>query len=482
MSTTKRIAKNFSWLVIGEVISKGLEFFVTIYIARVLGAAAFGLYSFALAFLAYLLIVTDFGLSLFGVKEISQNRHLAPKITLNIILLRLFLSLVAYGCAFIIVLFVPSSIQLKLIFWLVFLLVFPRAIDPSWIFQGLEKMQYIALLKIAGAILSLSLTVLLVKSSADLIKLPIINFLSLLIVALVLIIFISKVIFELRLHHLSISIWKNYVSQALPLGVAAVLIQVYCNLDSIMLGFMRDVEAVGVYNAAYKLFFGVVFLLAFWQQVVFPESSRRIMADREKAKNFLLDYSRISFLFGFPICYLVAFLAPTLINIFFGVAYSGANLALTILVWNFLPLILSGLYGTLILVPLGKTKEILFAAGGGALINIILNLLLIPGFGVSGAAVATLLTEVSVTVIMLLRTFKYFKFEWWSVVIKPMIASFVAGIVSFILIYYLPFTVLGKQFLVCSVFVAIYFIQILVFGEMAFLRKFIIKILPDRIG
>jgi len=482
MSTTKRIAKNFSWLVIGEVISKGLEFFVTIYIARVLGTAAFGLYSFALAFLAYLLIVTDFGLSLFGIKEIAQNRQSAPKIALNVVLLRLFLAVVAYGLSFVIVLFAPVPTQLKLLFWLVFLLVFPRAIDPSWIFQGLEKMQYIALLKIAGAILSLSLTVLLVKSSADLIKLPIINFLSLLIVALVLIIFISKVIFELRLHHLSISIWKNYVSQALPLGVAAVLIQVYCNLDSIMLGFMRDVEAVGVYNAAYKLFFGVVFLLAFWQQVVFPESSRRIMADREKAKNFLLDYSRISFLFGFPICYLVAFLAPTLINIFFGVAYSGANLALTILVWNFLPLILSGLYGTLILVPLGKTKEILFAAGGGALINIILNLLLIPGFGVSGAAVATLLTEVSVTVIMLLRTFKYFKFEWWSVVIKPMIASFVAGIVSFILIYYLPFTVLGKQFLVCSVFVAIYFIQILVFGEMAFLRKFIIKILPDRIG
>ena len=70
-SVTKTMARNFSWLTISQVVGRGLNFLALVYIARVLGAASFGLLSFVQAFVAYLILLVDVGLSTYGTKTIA---------------------------------------------------------------------------------------------------------------------------------------------------------------------------------------------------------------------------------------------------------------------------------------------------------------------------------------------------------------------------------------------------------------------------
>src|SRR3989339_1544991 len=154
MSTTKGIAKNFSWLLGGAVLSSLINFFTTIYVARILGASAFGLFVFAQAFLMYLVLIVDSGLSILGTREIAKEKENAGTVSINILAVRLILAFFVFIVATLIVLFLPLYAELKYLFIATFIFVFYRAINVDWAFQGLEKMNYISMAKVFFSILS----------------------------------------------------------------------------------------------------------------------------------------------------------------------------------------------------------------------------------------------------------------------------------------------------------------------------------------
>src|SRR3989339_767888 len=115
MSTTKGIAKNFSWLLGGAVLSSLINFFTTIYVARILGASAFGLFVFAQAFLMYLVLIVDSGLSILGTREIAKEKENAGTVSINILAVRLILAFFVFIVATLIVLFLFFIGRLMLI-------------------------------------------------------------------------------------------------------------------------------------------------------------------------------------------------------------------------------------------------------------------------------------------------------------------------------------------------------------------------------
>ena len=147
-SVTKRMAKNFSWLSIGDIVGRGLNFLAILYIARVLGVVAFGLLNFAQAFQAYLLIIVDSGLSILATREIAKSKEKAGAISINIMAVRLIIALMVFALAVFILYFVPLSWEMRWLFIGTFLYVFYHAINSDWAFQGLEKMEYVAVSKI----------------------------------------------------------------------------------------------------------------------------------------------------------------------------------------------------------------------------------------------------------------------------------------------------------------------------------------------
>jgi len=476
-SATKRIAKNFSWLFSGEIISKGFMFFVFIYLARSLGAVAFGLLNFALAFLMYLNLIVDFGLSMYGKREIAKDRDKTSQIAINVFSIKFLLAFVVFVVAMLIVLLAVDSLELKLLFIGTFLLVFYHALEAGWVFQGMEKMEFSGLIRMTYTGLSLALILFFIKSAADLVKVPYLMFISGITVACVFLYIFFKYFASFKLKHFSPSQWKQLLFGAIPLGFSAVFVQIYYNMDTIMIGIMKTPEMVGLYNAAYRLFLGIMLLLGLWQATAFPVITRRLNTNKEKAIKFLRRYLKLALLVCIPIVFLTTLISPLIIRVFFGYNYLGASIALQILIWNMIAIAISGTYGTLVLIPIGKTKEVLWAVGSGALINIILNFILIPPYGLIGAAAATLITEIIVAVILFFFAYKLLPIGFLGSLSRPLIASLFSLLPGLVVLRYFEFGFAYKFISAGFIFIFIYLILLLMMGEKSFLMSFVGEIL-----
>jgi O-antigen/teichoic acid export membrane protein len=395
MSTTKRIAKNFSWLFIGNSLNGVIVFLIMAYIASVLGAAAFGWYNFAQAFLVYLLLVADSGLSLLGTREIARDRTGAAAISLNILLVRLLITIVVFLLALLVVINLPIALEMRLLLAATFLFVFYQALNIDWVFQGLEQMEYIPAAKIIFSLLVSALVLMTVKGPADLIKAPLISASCGVAVSLLILWFFHKRIMGLRLDQIDVSLWKNYFWRSLPLAASIIMIQIYCNMDTILLGFMDKPAVVGYYSAAYKVYFILFGLFAIWQSTALPVMNKRMKDDPDQALVFVNKYARLTMLAFIPLGITVFLLAPLIINLVFGQEYAAAGAVLQILVCMFISVPMGSNYAGMWLIPAGRFNEFFLLAGVGAAVNFVLNILLIPKYSMYGAASASVIAEIS---------------------------------------------------------------------------------------
>lgn len=426
-SATKRIAKNFSWLMAGNAISGGLNFLAIVYIARVLGASAFGLFQFAQAFLLYLVIIVDSGLSVYGTREIAKEKERAGAIGLNVLALRLVLALVLCFFSIILVMLLPLPLNFRLLFVLTFLFVFYRALNVDWIFQGIEKMEYIALSKVLFSGLQFLAVIWLINDAGDLLKIPALQFVLGLIVSLTLVLFLFFKIIPFDLHNLQPRSWRPSLMAAVPLGASIIMMLIYDNMDTIMLGIMTRPAVVGYYNAAYRIFYVFAGVVSVWVTVLFPVLSYRLASDLAKARELMQKSLRLTMLFAVPAAALVFLTAPLIVQVVFGGQYGGSVGALRVLIWALIPLAIANTYGGLLLVAAGHFRQFFLAVMVGALANVLLNLALIPAYSLLGAAAATIAAQALTGVLAFYFSRKIVRLGLINSLAKPV---FIAGLAA----------------------------------------------------
>jgi len=435
-SATKRVAKNISWLTAGNLASGLANFLAVIYVARVLGAADFGQLQFAMAFLSYLALLVDSGLSMFGMREIARSRQRAGSISLNLFLLRFAIALFVYLAAAAALFVVPLPAALRWLFLTVFLLLFNRALNADWVFQGLERMEFIGLAKFTAAAGSLVLIFLLVRSPADLLRVPLVQAVSGILVSAMVVGLLFQRLARSALSELSVSEWPRYLIAALPLGASLIMIQIYNNLDTIMLGFMSSREVVGYYNAAYQVFYVFVGLFYIWLSVAMPVMNRRFKDDLAGAERFITKYARLTALGFVPLIVLTFITAGPLIRLVFGAAYAPASAALAILIWNLFSVVFGSIFGALILIPAGRFNRYFYAVLAGAAVNFVFNFILIPPFSFYGAALATLLAEGTAASLLLFYAREVITLSVIGGVLRALALS-LAGALACLLVFYL---------------------------------------------
>jgi len=418
-------------LLAGNIASGLINFFAIVYIARVLGAAAFGLVQFAQAFLLYLVIVVDSGLSTYGTREIAQDHSRAQAISVNIFSLRLLLALAVFCLSVMILSLVPLAPAVRLLFTITFLLVFYRALNADWVFQGLERMEYVAVSKLLFSALSFVFILLFVRQPADLVKVPLIQFIFGLTVALVILFVMFRRLFSFDLRRVHVASWPKAFMLAVPLGVSTVFLQIYDNLDTIMLGIIDTAAVVGIYNAAYRMFYIFAGIFSLWLATVLPVVCKRMHEDIAGAKVFLEKFMRLTLLLTVPITVLVFFSAPLIIKIFFGSEYGRSIIALRCLIWALIPLAVSNTYNCLVLIPAGSFNLFLVSVGAGALTNAALNLILIPKYSFVGAAVATIIAQGVAGIFAFYFSQRTFRLGFVAYLIKPGTISLFSSLAFF---------------------------------------------------
>jgi polysaccharide transporter, PST family len=396
----KQIKGNFSNLFVGESLSNILAFLTTIYLARKLTDQGFGLWAFMQSIIAYLVIFVDLGLSTFGTREIAKSPNKAGTYLANIFAIR---SLMAIVIIFIVVFFVSIttlSHEMKMLLVLGSLWLISQALNPDFFFQGLERMRGVAAWRILWRLFYLIPVLFFIKARTDLWLVPIFYSLSGILTVFVIFPFIKIAVSEAIWKKIKPTEWLKYIKISIVMAASVFVIKIYYSFDTFMLGLIDSPEAVGWYQAAFKiitLFIGIAVLI----QIAFAPYFSNSHQDVKKLKIGFRYICFVGAIMGGFFTIAIIVLSEKLINVLYGVQYFNSINVLMLLALTVYLIFLELTYLSS-MNYIGMHKQYLNIVLSGAIINILLNAILIPLLSTKGAAISTVLSNLFILSVSIL--------------------------------------------------------------------------------
>ena len=266
----------------------------------------------------------------------------------------------------------------------------PVGASARWILVGLEKTRVVAVARAAGEAAMVLLVIVFVRDRSDLLIAPVAQFVGDALAAVMLLWWVVR-----QGIHLSFKPdWdavRPLVARSAPLVGSALLGILIYNSDLIFLRFLRDRESVGLYAVAYTLVSFITNIGIAYFLTLLPGLTRTSETPQEHREVYHTATAHV-FAVGIPIAVGGTLLSAQIIDTIFGSGYSHSADALRILVWA-IPVSLLRDVPVTALLARGREDKILRLTSWAAALSIILNIALIPPFGLIGAAVATVITE-----------------------------------------------------------------------------------------
>lgn len=380
------------------------------YVCRVIEADGIGQINFFQSIISYISLFTCLGIPMYAIREIARDRSDVVQMNrtaMEILLLHSMLTLVGYAIVAILCLTVPQ-IQVNIpLFLILSLTIFFTAIGCEWFYQGIEDFKYITIRGLIIKTVSVVLLFIFVKSKTDLLYYGcytvfgvlggnIFNFLRL-----------RKYIHRENIIFSELHI-KRHVKPVLKVFSFSVVTSIYLQLNMVLLGFLKNALAVGYFAAATKVMQMLLTMSACLGSVMMPRASHLIAEDKEDEFNRLIQKSYdFTLAIALPMTIGLIFCAPSLITALCGVKFEHSILPSQIIAPIILMVAISNVFGIQVLFPKGKINIVTLSCGIGAVVDLILNLCLIPFFSYIGTSIAYLGAEVATTVSMYFIGRKY---------------------------------------------------------------------------
>jgi O-antigen/teichoic acid export membrane protein len=382
---------------------------------------AFGKVSFAQAVLVYFIILTHLGLTTLGTRTVARDKGQIDRQVSNTLGLRLaltalsFLLLVVFALSFI------NTVDLRVLVILFGLTLFPNAFLLDWLFKGVERMEFVAAIEILRFLPYVVLLLFLVGGPGDILRIPILFLGSTVLAALATGLFFVR---EYRRFALSFDLrfWQKALISAMPFGLSIMALGVYHFIDTVLLGFLEGAGAVGWYSAAYRIVFFILGLGGLYFESLFPGLARCYKLSVNRLGSLLgVSIERTAF-FVIPMAVGGTVLAQPLIGFLYGSEYQDSVVAFQILIWWSAVRIIGWNYGYC-LMACDREKQYSLGLWIGAVLNVVLNLFLIPTFSTAGAAIAKLLAEFFILAFVFYQAGKFVPISVVPRIWKPAIAS-----------------------------------------------------------
>jgi len=451
MNVIQRIIKNSSLLTVSAVI-RGLFGFLTIMVcAQYLGVLRFGILSFAIAFADSFVILTDIGLSTYLTREIAKDRSEGGKLLSNVFTIKLG-SIFLFTFLFIVFIqmtdYFHDTVAIVLIILTAHIFVNLRKMFNS-VFRAHEQMEYIAV----GDILNSGL-LLLGAFFAITRGLDVLGFALTYAVVTTLPLFYAMLICYRKFIKLTLDFnwvfWKKCLNEAWPLGGMTLCIIIYFRIDVVMLSFMKGDIDVGIYSAAYRLSEAATIIPLMLVSAIFPVLSKYHEQSVDQFNRVYRTAVKYLSACAFPVVLTVLLFSDQIVAFVYRDAFIQSSPTLRILIWAsaimYVTMVLGNVY-----ISANRQRENFKLAIIAMILNIALNLALIPQFSYLGASYATVATEVFGLIVGLI-----FLSRWGYVVdlkttFLPQIVSFIiSGILAVIL---LRFNINVIAILACSILV-----------------------------
>ncbi len=380
------------------------------YASRILLPEGIGIVNFQLSIIGYIILFTSLGIPLYAVKEVAKYRDniaLRNKTTVEITILSLLLSLLGYVAIFLISKFIPQINENISLFYILSLTILFTSLGVNWFYQAIEDFKFITIRAVIIRTLAACCLFLFVKEKTDLVIYGVITVGSTVGNNLINFIHLRKFISLSTIRGLNLNIFKH-LKPALHIFVLNLITSIYVQLNTIMLGFIDGDYAVGIYTAGNKIPHIILSLVTSMGVVLLPRCSNLVATGNLKEFKSICSKSiRLVLALSLPITAGLILLADPIITIFCGEAFINA---IPVVFWTapvILFISLTNVLGIQILYPLGKENVVILSTLCGAIVNLFLNLILIPRFSAVGAGVSTFTAEFAVLAIQVVVGKKY---------------------------------------------------------------------------
>lgn len=388
------IFKNATFITLGEIALKAITFLFNVYVVRTLGGEGFGQYSIVLAYVGLFQIMAELGITQYVMREIAQDRGKTSALFWNLVALRFLLALHAMlviPLSAMIVGYSPKFVLGIFIYSVTFLL--SAFLAPLvTVLTAYERLDYISGLNVLGRLLFVILGAAVLFQGWGFIALIIVGIITLIPQIAVAIWVIQRRHIAILPFQLQPRTWPSLLKAGLPFGIISLTLSIAFSIDTVMLSLYQPEEVVGWYNVAYGLVFSVTFLFGGFKEAIVPSLSRTYVNNPVQVERWYYRSFKFITMLSLPIAVGGMLLAYPLIRFLYTDAFAPSALALQILIWD-VPFILYASFCGNMTTIVSEERAAARIYTINAVANVILNLYAIPRFGLVGAALVTVVTD-----------------------------------------------------------------------------------------
>lgn len=391
------VKKNFIYNVSYQVLTLILPFVTAPYLSRMLGSVGLGTYSYTYSVAYYFVLFAMLGVNNYGNRTIAMVRDNPDNLRRTfweIWSLQACLTLFVAVVYVVYVVALPDG-GLNAIIWLPY--VISAALDVNWLFFGLERFKITVTRNFIVKLTTFALTFVFVRGEN-----AVFNYLVLMSVSLTVSV---AVLWPFVLSEFSFLLptfdgVKKHIKPNIILFVPVIAISLYTIFDKVMLTWISGEAETGIFENGLKVAQMPFSFITALGTVMLPHASNLISAGRrDQAVRYMAPSMWFATLLSFAFSFGLIAISEEFVPVFFGSGFDECTIVLPLIVAEMPFMAWANVIRTQWLMPTKKDRAYVVSVIGGAFVNLGVNLLLIPSFGASGAAVGTLLAEIAVCVL-----------------------------------------------------------------------------------
>lgn len=428
----KSITKNYLFNMMYEVFLLLTPILVTPYVARVLTSSGVGQYSFTFSIASYFVSFANFGFVFYSQREVAKYQDEKDKqkiVFWELVLCRAIFVAISLVVYILTINFGGFDSKYLVLFLILSLNIISILFDITFYFKGNDQFGKIVFRNILIRLLGIIATFVLVKSPADVWIYTLIQSGMLILGALSLWPFLPKGFFSFDKNQINI---KKHIIPAAKLFLPALAGSLYAFLDKSILGIiLKSDSANGMYEQAEKMVKMCMTVITSLSAIMITRNSDEFSKGNHEQLSKNVEFTMsFCFLLGIPLAFGIAVVSSNFSPWYFGAGYDAVPALMKI----FAPIIFISGLGTVLgqsfFVAIGEDNKFIISVVVGSIINLVLNILMISLWGVYGAAIATVLAELSQLILLLYFAKKQINF---GKVILNNWRRISAGIIMFVL-------------------------------------------------
>ena len=392
MSTSQRLFKNTTILVLANALQPLISFYLIVTISRTLNVEGLGAYTTILKYVAVFQIIAGFGLRSLLTREIAQNREKVHRYLTAVSNIAIGLGVVAaIAMSLLVSVIAKDTMVIHGTMFASISLVAAALIDAyEGVISGFERLAHIGYASIMENIIRVGLSLWLIYQGYGVIALIWVYVGTRYLKPIYYFIYIKRK-FATPIGKSDWPFTKALAGQARTFALISVCVIIYWNADGIMLEAMRSKQAAGYYSAAYRFFLFSIVLVDSFVNSLFPVISNFFKTSGSDFEAACRKSLRMLAIVTIPIAVSISLLADKIILLFYGSNYAPSIPVLKILIWALVPYAVSQIFAYALVAS--NNQKIDLAVNAASMVsNIVLNFLLIPRYGFIGATVATLIS------------------------------------------------------------------------------------------